>query len=305
MVVDDSKLIRQLVSECLKEMGHEVVTVDNGTESLQYVTNNDIDLILMDVEMPILSGIEATKAIRAQKKADWFPIIFLTSHTDDESFANGILAGGDAYLPKPLNPSRLQYTVIAMERIYLMRQKLQQTQQKLQVANQELERLSLSDQLTGLGNRRQFDTFLTMQMALARRNKSPLSLIICDVDFFKKYNDRYGHLQGDHCLATVATTIKQQLRRSTDLTCRYGGEEFIGILPTTSQQDARMLAERIRQAVFDTNIIHEASDHQRVSLSLGVATFVGQYSSEADFVGAADAALYNAKQQGRNRVEIS
>jgi len=238
LVVDDSKTIRQVLAECLKEMGHEVAYAENGAESLQYVADNDVDLILMAVEMPHLSGFEATKAIRELKKADWFPIIFLTVHDDDLSFVNGILAGGDAYLHKPINDTRLRYTVIAMERIYVMRRKLQKTQHDLQLANNELERLSLRDQLTGLGNRRHFDNNLATYFALSRRNKAPLSLLICDIDFFKKYNDAFGHPQGDACLMVVAKILREQLGRNSDLICRYGGEEFLLVLPAAPDSPA-------------------------------------------------------------------
>ncbi|WP_026604373.1 GGDEF domain-containing response regulator [Methylomonas sp. 11b] len=305
LVVDDSKVIRQLVVECLKEMGHAVSYAENGSEALQYVADHDVDLILMDVEMPLLTGVEATKAIRELKKADWFPIIFFTMHDDDQSFVNGILAGGDAYLPKPLNPTRLRLTVIAMERIYVMRQKLQTTQRELQAANLELERLSLRDQLTGLGNRRHFDSNLSMQFALSRRNKAPLSLIICDIDYFKKYNDTLGHPQGDGCLIAVAKVLTEQLERSSDLICRYGGEEFVAILPDTSLQHARVLAENIRRQVFEKNFVYGETETQCISLSLGVATYVGQYRTALEMLEAADAALYKAKQSGRNRVEVN
>ena len=306
LVVDDSKTIRQLVAECLKTMGHDVVYSENGDECLEYVAHNDVDLILMDVEMPGLNGVEATKAIREFKKADWFPIIFLTSHTDDDAFTNGILAGGDAYLAKPLNPLRLQLTVIAMERIYVMRRKLQKTQRELEAANRELERLSFYDQLTGLANRRRYDSMLESQFALARRNKSPLSLIMCDIDFFKLYNDNYGHQQGDHCLLEVAQLINEQARRPTDLACRYGGEEFTVILSDTSLPGARQVAEVIRQNVFDSHISHFGSKvAQFVSLSLGVATYTGQFKTAPEVTKAADTALYKAKERGRNRVEIA
>lgn len=306
LVVDDSKTIRHLVAECLKTMGHDVVYSENGEQCLQYVIDNDVDLILMDVEMPGLSGVEVTKAIREFKKADWFPIIFLTSRSDDESFSNGILAGGDAYLAKPLNPLRLQLTVIAMERIYMMRQKLQKTQQELQSANKQLERLSLYDQLTGLANRRHFDATLDRQFALARRNKSPLSLIICDIDYFKIYNDSYGHQQGDDCLARVAKLIGAQALRPTDLACRYGGEEFAVILPDTTQQGGRVVAENIRQNVFDSHILHAGSKVAAcVTLSMGVATYTGQFKLAPEVTKSADEALYSAKEHGRNRVEVA
>lgn len=306
LVVDDSRAIRQVVAECLKTMGHEVVYSENGEQCLDYVTRNDVDLILMDVEMPGMNGVQTTKAIREFKKADWFPIIFLTSRTDDDSFCNGILAGGDAYLPKPLNPLRLQITVLAMERIYVMRQRLQKTQRELETANQALERLSYFDQLTGLANRRHFDNTLESQFALARRNKSPLSLIICDIDYFKIYNDCYGHQQGDNCLVRVAKLISVQAVRPTDLACRYGGEEFTVILPDTGLQGAQQVAEKIRRHVFDSQIPHAGSKvAPSVSLSLGVATYSGQFKLPPEVTNAADGALYKAKEYGRNRVEVA
>ncbi|MBS3964526.1 MAG: diguanylate cyclase [Methylomonas sp.] len=306
LVVDDSKAIRQLVGECVKSLGHEVVFADDGEACVHHVAENEVDLVLMDVEMPRLNGVEATKIIREHKKADWFPIIFLTTRVDDDSFADGILAGGDAYLNKPLNPLRLQLTVIAMERIYLMRQRLYQAQRDLKIANEELERLSLFDALTDLANRRHFDASIEREFALARRNKSPLSVIFCDVDFFKLYNDSYGHRQGDVCLVRVAESIKRCVRRPSDMAARYGGEEFIVLLPSTHLQGARHLAEMIRQAVWDCALPHQASKiAQQVSLSLGVATYNGQYVRHQELVEAADSALYKAKEQGRNRVEIA
>lgn len=305
LVVDDSKSIRQMVAECVTTLGHDVAFAENGEQCLQHVAENDVDLILMDVEMPGLNGVEATKKLRELKKADWFPIIFLTSHTDDESYVNGILAGGDAYLAKPINPVRLQITVVAMERIYMMRQKLYKAQKELQRVNKELEVLSFFDQLTGLANRRNFDQTMEKQFALARRNRTPLSLIMCDVDHFKLYNDAYGHPQGDQCLTSVGAQIARQVRRPTDLACRYGGEEFSVILPDTTADGALMLAEKIRTSIFAMGLPHEASKVASVvSLSLGVATHNGQLQSPAELIKAADAMLYRAKEHGRNRCEL-
>ncbi|MDD2740489.1 MAG: response regulator [Methylomonas lenta] len=168
LVVDDSKTIRMLVAECLKTLGHEVAYAENGADCQQYVADHIVDLIVMDVELPSLNGVDATEAIREIKKDDWFPIIFLTTHSDDNTFANGILAGGDVYLLKLLNPIRLQLNVIAMERIYLMRQKLFNAQKTLQHLNLALECLSLFDQLTSLANRRNFDNTFERQFAGAK-----------------------------------------------------------------------------------------------------------------------------------------
>ena len=304
LVVDDSKVIRMLVAECISSLGHEVIFAENGEEAVAFINDNNVDLVLMDVEMPGMNGFNTTLAIRTMEQHDWFPIIFLTTKIDDESFANGILAGGDAYLPKPINPLRLQLTVTAMERIYLMRQKLQVAQKDLLSANKELERLAMYDQLTGLANRRNFDETLEKQFKLAKRNKVPLSVIICDIDFFKIYNDNYGHQQGDDCLANVAKVIGAVLYRPTDKACRYGGEEFTVILPNTDLEGGLFMAEKLRKTVFDENINHQGSKAAPcITLSLGLATYTGQYQDQDKLLKAADDALYRAKENGRNRVE--
>lgn len=304
LAVDDSSAIRRVVAECLKSMGHEICFAEDGRKCLQIVRSTAVDLILMDIEMPDMNGLEATSIIRQEQGDNWFPIIFLTSYTDDESFRDGILAGGDAYLPKPLNPVRLEYTILAMERIYRLRRDLHTYQSRLLQANDELKKLSLSDALTGLANRRKFDQTLSKQFETATRSKSPLSLLLCDIDFFKQYNDYYGHMSGDRCLSAIAAAISQTLSGPGDLACRYGGEEFAVILPDTVFFNARETAEKIRQAVLNLNLPQADCEKSCVTLSLGGATYAGQFKSVDAFVDAADTALYRAKNNGRNRVEF-
>lgn len=306
LVVDDSRVIRMLVEECVFPMGHEVIHAENGEEALLYVKENAVDLVLMDVEMPGMNGFQVTSAIRSLDSIDWFPIIFLTTKNDDESFTSGILAGGDAYLFKPINPLRLQLTISAMERIYKMRLKLKQAEQELVYVNKKLKHLAMYDELTGLANRRNFDETLERQFKLAKRKKIPLSIIICDIDFFKIYNDTYGHQQGDNCLAAVAKVIGCIAGRPTDRACRYGGEEFTLILPDTNLQGGLIIAEKLRQAIESENIQHEGSKVAGcVTLSVGLAAYTGQFHSEDEILKAADDALYRAKENGRNRVESS
>ena len=306
LVVDDSKMIRDMVGECVLSMGHEAIYAEDGTKALAYIQRNTVDLVLMDVEMPGMNGLEATRMIRKIKQDDWFPIVFLSSRNNDESFADGILAGGDAYMVKPLNISRLQLTIIAMERIYDMRQKLAQAQLEMTLLNQELEKLSLFDSLTGLANRRNFDQTLEKEFKLAQRNKAPMSLVICDIDFFKLYNDHYGHQMGDDCLVKVAKIIGAGVHRPTDLACRYGGEEFTLILPATNLEGGWRVAENIRQGVAKKKIEHAKSKvAEYVTLSLGVATFYGQLKQPEEVLKLADDALYQAKQKGRNRTEVA
>jgi len=304
LIVDDSKALRMVAAECIKTMGHEISQAENGQQAIEYVFENDVDLVIMDVEMPGKSGFETTMKIRAMEGHDWFPIVFITAKIDDDSFAKGILAGGDAYLHKPINQLRLQWTITAMERIYSMRQKLQVTQKDLLVANEELKRLSLYDQLTGLANRRNFDETLHSQFMLAKRKKLPLTLLMCDIDYFKLYNDLYGHQKGDNCLAKIAKTFESITNRPTDKACRYGGEEFALILSETDLQGGLCIAEKLRQAVVDQDIQHQDSKVAScVTLSLGLVTYTGQFKEETKLLKAADDALYRAKENGRNRVE--
>ena len=304
LVVDDSKTIRALMAECAKTLGHEVFHAETGKQALKIIQENDIDLVLMDVEMPGLNGFETTYAIRSMENIEWFPIIFISSKEDDDSFAKGILSGGDAYLQKPINPLRLQLTITAMERIYMMRQKLHKAQDELIVANKELRLLASFDDLTDMPNRRNFNETLNRQFLLAKRNKSTLAFIMCDIDFFKLFNDYYGHQSGDECLTAVAKAIGSIPDRPTDKACRYGGEEFAVILPDTNRLGGMIVAEKLRQAVIDLAIEHNKSKiGSYVSLSLGLSVYTGQFETKEELIKAADDALYRAKNNGRNRVE--
>lgn len=304
LVVDDSKTIRALMAECAKTLGHEVFHAETGEQALKIIQENDIDLVLMDVEMPGLNGFETTYAIRSMENIEWFPIIFISSKEDDDSFAKGILSGGDAYLQKPINPLRLQLTITAMERIYMIRQKLHKAQEELIVVNRELQLLASFDQLTDLPNRRNFDETLKRQFLLAKRNKSTLAFMMCDIDFFKPYNDHYGHQQGDECLTVVAKAIGSVPDRPTDKACRYEGEEFAVVLPDTNRIGGLYVAEKLRQTVLDLAIEHNKSKiGSYVTLSIGLAVYTGQFETKEELIKTADDALYRAKDNGRNRVE--
>ncbi len=179
------------------------------------------------------------------------------------------------------------------------------TEQELVRLKQELEELSLRDSLTGAGNRRQFDAVLDMEWNHARRNKQPLSLIFIDIDFFKQYNDHYGHLQGDECLKLVASVLRSGATRARDFFGRFGGEEFVIILPESDAQAARTVAQRCHRRIAEEMIPHNGSTADHLSISLGVGTII---PTEEDyplaFVDKVDRLLYRAKERGRNRVEL-
>ncbi|MEQ1545510.1 diguanylate cyclase [Methyloglobulus sp.] len=304
LVVDTDKISRMIVDECVSALGHETHHAENGKYGLAYARENNIDLIFMGDEMSDLNGSVATRVIRAFKKDEWIPIIFLTTRPHDEFYTYGLLAGADACLQKPLNPYYLQLQVTAMERLCIMRRKLL-AQKSLVKANQYLLKIAMIDQLTKLGNRRNFEHVIVREFNLAKREKTSFSLLMCDIDHFKVYNDRYGHQEGDKCLKKIAETILETLTRPADIACRFGGDEFVVILPRTDAAGGLQVAEKIRQAVYDINMILVAPKDIRVTLSIGVANFSGQYTNTEELVEIADKALYEAKNTGRNRSDLS
>ena len=179
------------------------------------------------------------------------------------------------------------------------------TEEKLLVLQQELEALSFKDGLTGIANRRQFDASLEREWAQASRDHTPLSLLMLDVDLFKQYNDLYGHLQGDTCLVTIAQALGQAAVRPRDVVARFGGEEFVILLPETDAQGAREVAERCQRLIAQQALEHKLSPHgQRVTLSIGVGTAIPDAAAQhSALLQAVDRQLYAAKQQGRNRIE--
>jgi diguanylate cyclase (GGDEF)-like protein len=303
LIIDTDKLTRMIVEQCVTVLGHEIHHAETGKDGLAFVKENNLDLILMNDSMTDVDGLVATKSIRAYDKEDWLPIIFLTTKSEVEFYENGMLVGADAYLQKPINPSYLQLQITAMERICIMRRKLL-GQKSLIKANRYLSKLVMVDHLTGLANRRHFEETINREFNQSKRDKTCLSIVMCDIDFFKVFNDRHGHQAGDSCLRSIGEAIEETLTRPADLVCRYGGEEFIVILPKTEPMGALRIAEKIKRSVASKNVVQMIPKGEgRVTLSMGLASYHGQYKNVEDFIKAADDALYKAKKNGRNRVE--
>jgi diguanylate cyclase (GGDEF)-like protein len=213
------------------------------------------------------------------------------------------LPRGDDYLLKPVSEIVLGAKIRAMQRLVLMRTSLLALTQKLDAANKELVRISSSDGLTGVANRRFFDETIALEWRRARRHSNSIAMLMCDVDFFKLFNDTYGHQAGDDCLRKVATAISLNTERPSDFVARYGGEEFVVVLPETTIGGALMVAEKIRQAIRELNIAHESSPGGRVTMSIGIASAAPGFDNPPDdLIHAADKALYRAKREGRDRV---
>jgi diguanylate cyclase (GGDEF)-like protein len=238
-----------------------------------------------------------------ERPSDWTPIIFLSALNKDEDLEKGIAAGGDDYLHKPVSEVVLCAKVRAMQRIVQIRQSLLVITRKLDAANHELKRLSSLDGLTGIPNRRHFDEVLAREWRRALRQGAELSIIMCDVDFFKQYNDTYGHQDGDECLRQVSQSLTTAMDRGGDLVARYGGEEFVAVLADTSSGGALFVAERMKDAIGQLNLPHSSSSFGRVSASFGIASARAFPEIKPSMVlEAADRALYQAKREGRNRV---
>lgn len=288
LIVDDAPANIELLSEVL-ESEYEVLFALSGEDGLNIAFEEAPDLILLDIVMPQMDGYEVCDRLKADPRTRTIPVIFVTAMDLEEDETKGLALGAIDYITKPIRPP----IVRARVRNHL----------ELKRYRDLLERLTTTDGLTGIANRRRFDAFLESEWSRARRSQKPLSLIMLDIDFFKAFNDHYGHLAGDDCLRQVAQCLDGRVRRPADLVARYGGEEFACLLPETNAMGAATMAKRFLESMNELNIPHaysEAADH--VTLSMGVATIIpliGQPSSE--LVRRADQLLYEAKQNGRNQ----
>jgi diguanylate cyclase (GGDEF)-like protein len=295
LVVDDNKFIREVVSAMIIDNGHTAKTANGHKQALDELKKDTIDLVLMDIEMPEVDGFELTRMMRVQHP-QWFPIIFLSSNDSEEYLTKGIDAGADDYLTKPVKQVILSAKIRAMERIAKMRGALAR-------ANKQLEILSSIDPLTQVLNRRGLEEVLANAWQVNERQKGDLSILMVDIDFFKPYNDNYGHPQGDKCLKQVSDSLNESLNRSTDSLARYGGEEFIVVLPFTPKDGARFKAKELILSLLSKKIKHEFSSvFPYVTVSIGIATksTSDNIINASELIKKADIALYQAKEQGRN-----
>ena len=292
LVVDDSPGIIQNLAEVL-EQDYEVIFATRGARALEQVLSRPVDLVLLDVVMPEMDGYEVCRRIKEMEETCDIPVIFLTAKGEAEDEAMGLDLGAVDYIGKPFSPPVVRARV--------------RTHIELKHKRDTLQRLSLVDGLTGVANRRRFDEVLEQEWRRARREGHPLSLLMFDVDHFKQFNDRYGHLDGDDCLRRVAQAIDASGSRPGDLAARYGGEEFVFLLPNSDAAGALAVAERCRGAVEALGIPHQGSGAAPVvTVSIGVATHRPDDDALVSaLLEAADDALYRAKRGGRNRAVVA
>lgn len=304
LVIEDTSSSLQILCHYIEKMGISPIPAETGIAGVDLFLSKSPDLILLDIVLPDIDGFEVARRIRQlERPGDWTPIIFLTALDKDEDLEKGIAAGGDDYLHKPVSEIVLGAKIRAMQRIIQMRQSLLVMTRKLDAANHELRRLASLDGLTGIANRRQFDEVLTREWRRATRQGSELSVLMCDIDFFKQYNDAYGHLVGDEALRLISQALTAAMDRGGDLIARYGGEEFAAVLPETSTGGALFVAERMKQAIDQLKLPNTGSPFGHITASFGIASVVPKPdTSPLTLLDAADHALYEAKHAGRNRV---
>lgn len=313
LVADDDQLIRGQVRSALAQVDYDFVECQDGTQVLSAIRQHVPDLLLLDVEMPGLGGVEVCRIVKANQGTNGFgfiPVILMTARRTGK--VEGLELGADDYLIKPFDMLELSARVKSMLRLKALQDALVEKNRELDRANKELEEkrqelltLSRTDGLTGLVNRRHFEERLAQEFARSERYRTPLSCFLLDIDHFKKVNDSWGHPFGDVVLREVAGVARRALR-DVDVLARYGGEELVALLPETSPEEAWRAAERVRLGVEAMRLTAQTDDGPRsvrCTASIGVSTFPGEgIDGPEQLVNAADECLYMAKEQGRNQV---
>lgn len=297
LVIDDSLLALQVIRDTLETstLFRTIHEASSGAEGYALLTTHPVDVVLCDLEMPGMNGFGLLELMSRHEELCEIPVIMLTGHESQTEKIRGLERGASDYVIKPFHPGEL----LARIKVQL---KIKSLQDSLRESNRQLERLSMTDYLTGLANRRFFMETLQREFERSRRTENPLSLILLDIDHFKKVNDTCGHSGGDVVLTAVAQLLLQHMR-PYDLAARYGGEEFAVILAETGPEEARQIAERLREAL-EKHPVPWKGDAVFVTASFGFAVTSATESDSVDeLIQAADAALYCAKRNGRNRVE--
>lgn len=314
LIVDDRPENLLVLESILYNMECNIIKATSGNEALSLMFDYNFALVLLDVQMPEMDGFEIAELMRSNSRTRFTPIIFVTAISKEKKcIFKGYEVGAVDYLFKPIEPVVLQSKVKFFIELYNQNKIIEQQKTLLEIkikelselkaANFNLENLSYTDGLTGISNRRNFDSYIEMSWNNCLNSNKPLSLIMMDIDYFKLYNDNYGHIKGDDCLKAVAKELSKSAKRTLDLSARYGGEEFVIILPETHKDGAEIIAEEIRKNIINLDIPHESSPiSKNVTLSLGITTMVpNNQHTISEFINDADKALYEAKSLGRNR----
>ncbi len=300
LIVEDSRTQAEWLAQVLSREGYRVTICGEGRDAIRRVRTEPPDLVLLDMILPDMEGLEVLRIMKSRTDEQFIPVILLSVKADLDSRVTGLRIGADDFLAKPFADAEILARAAAMLRIKVL-------QDQLRSAKRQLEKLSVTDGLTGLFNRRHFEQRLHQEFQRAQRYSDPVSLIMLDLDHFKDVNDRYGHLLGDEVLRATAELLRASIREP-DICFRYGGEEFAVILPKTHVQGALAVAERIfrelQQKIHAVEVTETgAREGIRVTSSIGVAFYPSKdVTSPELLVKLADEALYRAKHEGRNTI---
>ena len=303
LIAEDDSVSGLVLQKTLEKLGHNVSAVENGVQALLAAEEGQFRLIISDWMMPEMDGLELCQRLRGREDAAYAYVILLTAKDQKEDRELAMASGVDDFLIKPMDREELEARLRVAQRILSMQEDLEQRQVELEylhaelkVKNDRLTALATTDGLTGLKNHRHFQETLQQSCTFAHRQNLPVSVVMIDVDFFKQYNDTYGHPAGDEVLKSIAEILSENAR-NYDLAARYGGEEFVILSPGTDEEGGRLLGERVRAAV---------SAHswplRPITVSVGVSTHIPLSSEGPRLVGEADTALYNSKRSGKNAV---
>jgi diguanylate cyclase (GGDEF)-like protein len=288
LIVDDDAPNIMALTQILSPL-YNVSAVKDGQDAVEFAEEFLPDVILMDIVMPEIDGYEAIKRLKSIEKTREIPVIFITGLNSAGDEEKGLSLGAADYINKPFGSEIVKLRV----------------GNQIKMLNQlrTIEQLSLSDQLTSIPNRRCFDNRIVMEWMRAVRERSFISFLIMDVDKFKNYNDTYGHNEGDNCLKTIANTLSKSITRDTDFVARFGGEEFVVVLPHADRDGACMIAEKFLKNIRNCNIPHGTSDvAPYVTISIGVTTGIVNHTQTGDdYIKKSDEMLYASKRAGRDR----
>jgi diguanylate cyclase (GGDEF)-like protein len=320
LIIDDDRTSRQALQGLLEGRGvRDVRCAGSAAEAIGFLwtggsaTTAGVEVVLLDVEMPGTNGIELCRRLKADARYRDVPVLMLTNTPSEQVLEAAFAAGASDYLTKPVCAPELLgrlRSALSLKRqlddCRAREQELVRAADQLRRRNEELRRLAVIDELTGIANRRFFNLLLRQEWGRAAREVHPLSLAVIDIDYFKHYNDHYGHPAGDECLRRVAGALGAVVHRPGDCVARYGGEEFVLLMPHTGLDGAAVMAERLRRGVEGLGLEHAASPGPgRVTISLGVASCLpGRRTAADSLLAAADRAVYAAKHEGRNRVKV-
>ncbi len=315
LLVDD----QQMVAEGIRRMLADQIDIrfhycDNSLNAVEMAAQIKPTIILQDLIMPDLDGYTLLQRYRQHNRIKNVPVIILSTKDDPRDKSLAFEHGANDYLVKLPDKIELVARIRAHSKSYLVQcerdeafDELGRLQRQLEINNEELQKLTCLDALTGIANRRRFNEFFFKECLRSAREKTPLSLLLIDIDFFKLYNDNHGHLRGDDVISAVAKALQRAVQRPADLVARYGGEEFAIVLPNTEIEGALNLAQQLHNAVIKQRIAHAHSEvSEYITVSIGIASkIINETNSPEELIDLADRALYEAKHSGRNCSKVS